>query len=260
MWEVLMMKRWIAGLLVLVLLSAMVAPALGRPLRQEGEEVEVAGTITEVDLEAGLLFVDGVPYVLGDDVSVCAGPGRCGQMLTVDDLEVGMWVELTGIAQGDGTVVLQRIHIEEAEDPEGDEPPEGWQHPVALKLSMIFDLTYEEVLALQEDGIGFGQIKKAYLLADLYPDSGMAGADFLEAKLSGLGWGQIAQEAGVHPGHGKPPWAGGPDQEDDHGPPPWAGQGRGRSDGNGNGPPPWAGQGRGRGNGNGNGPPANRDR
>lgn len=257
------MKRWIVGLLVFVLLLAVVAPAWGRPLRQDEEEVEVEGVITDIDTEAGLLVVDGVTYLLGDDVWICAGPGRCGETLTAADLEVGMFVELTGAVQEDGTIVLERVHVEQEEDPEDPEdPPEGWQHPVALKLSMIFDLTYEEIMAMHEEGIGFGQIQKAYLLAELYPDSGMTGADLLEAKLSGMGWGEIAHETGIHPGHGKPPWAGGPDQDDEHGPPPWAGQGRDKESDNGGGPPPWAGQGRGRGNGNGNGngPPSDRDR
>ena len=39
-------------------------------------------------------------------------------------------------------------------------------HPVALRISEAFNVTYEEVIAWHCQGFGFGEITRAYLLAD----------------------------------------------------------------------------------------------
>ena len=72
---------------------------------------------------------------------------------------------------------------------------------------------------MSEEGLGWGQIKKAYHLASVL---GLNAEDLLEKRAQGKGWGEILQERREEPG--KPPWAG-------QGPPPWAHRGK----------PPWAG-------------------
>ncbi|MBI1881193.1 MAG: hypothetical protein HYR94_23685, partial [Chloroflexi bacterium] len=40
------------------------------------------------------------------------------------------------------------------------------QHPVAAALSEYFDVDYDEIMDLHEDGYGFGNIARAYFFAD----------------------------------------------------------------------------------------------
>lgn len=124
---------------------------------------------------------------------------------------------------------------------EGDDPPPDERHPMAEKLALYFDLPYEEAMALFESGIGFGLMMKAYRLADANPEAGVSGAELLEMHLSGLGWGEIRQQTGIHPGGGPPPWANNDHEGKEPGPPPWAG-GDDDEDEDRGGPPPWAGQ------------------
>lgn len=69
-------------------------------------------------------------------------------------------------------------------------------HPVALALAAEFDVSYEVVIGMHCDGFGFGEITRAFLLAET---TGLTAQDYLDLKASGFGWGQIVREAGVHP-------------------------------------------------------------
>ena len=92
----------------------------------------------------------------------------------------------------------------------------------AYSLSQTFpDLDWKDLVDrhMSEEGLGWGQIKKAYHLASVL---GLNAEDLLEKRAQGKGWGEILQEHREEPG--KPPWAG-------QGPPPWAHRGK----------PPWAG-------------------
>ena len=92
----------------------------------------------------------------------------------------------------------------------------------AYFLSQTFpDLDWKDLVDrhMSEEGLGWGQIKKAYHLASVL---GLNAEDLLEKHAQGKGWGEILQEHREEPG--KPPWAG-------QGPPPWAHRGK----------PPWAG-------------------
>ena len=92
----------------------------------------------------------------------------------------------------------------------------------AYSLSQTFpDLDWKDLVDrhMSEEGLGWGQIKKAYHLASVL---GLNAEDLLKKRAQGKGWGEILQEHREEPG--KPPWAG-------QGPPPWAHRGK----------PPWAG-------------------
>jgi hypothetical protein len=136
-----------------------------------------------------------------------------------------------------------------------DDGPEC--NPRAAVLATWMGVECPELMALQEQGVGFGVIMKAYFLSqaldldgwdavkglmDLHrADVGWGqivkahtlakllgrSADVLLDEAQATGWGPIIQEYRVDNGPGKPPWAG-------KGKPPWAGKGK----------PPWA-QGRG---------------
>ena len=92
-------------------------------------------------------------------------------------------------------------------------------------LGEMFGLNWRDLVDrhMGEEGLGWGQIMKAHVLADAL---GVSADDLLAQRAEGKGWGEILQE--YREGPGKPPWA-------SKGKPPWAGQGK----------PPWA-QGRGK--------------
>jgi hypothetical protein len=221
-----------AGLVLLVLLLAVTGPVVAAPPLQDPSEVEVEGTLEEVDLEAGFIVVGGVTVYLGDETLVRGGRGR-GVPATLEDLEPGVWVAVSGLEQPDGTILATRIRIKvgrHGEDDDG-EPPDGFRHPIADRLSTYYGLDYDELMRMHEEGIGFGLVMKAYLVASTNPEAGLSGEELLEMRLSGLGWGEIWHETGAHPGQGRPPWAGqGHDGAAGHpgkGRPPWAGEGQG---------------------------------
>ena len=72
-------------------------------------------------------------------------------------------------------------------------------HPVALVISLFFNLPYTEVMELHDEGIGFGVIARAYLTA-LASDGALTPQEVLDMHLSGTGWGQIKKSYGAHPG------------------------------------------------------------
>lgn len=67
----------------------------------------------------------------------------------------------------------------------------------------------EELLALRESGLGWGQIKKAYALANA--DLGVSVDDATEMMRNELEWEEIQSQLGLDVG-GPPPWAGGPNK------------------------------------------------
>jgi hypothetical protein len=91
--------------------------------------------------------------------------------------------------------------------------PDG--HPVAARIADAFDVSACEVEAQHDDGNGFGNIAKAYLLAEAYNqallDAALANGVELDPALlldaqayltmhaEGMGWGQIVKASGVSP-------------------------------------------------------------
>ncbi len=57
-------------------------------------------------------------------------------------------------------------------------------------------MSYDEIMGWFCQGFGFGEIARAYLMAD---SSGDPASTYFEQRQAGLGWGEIVKEAGVHP-------------------------------------------------------------
>jgi|GEM_PF-6051700 len=72
---------------------------------------------------------------------------------------------------------------------------ENGQHPVANAIAQEFNITNEEIVALHQAGYGFGEIAKAYSLAD---ELGMAPEDILPQARE-VGWGKLLKDNGLHP-------------------------------------------------------------
>jgi hypothetical protein len=74
-------------------------------------------------------------------------------------------------------------------------------HPVAAAIathfSGVFSTTYEGVMALHEEGYGFGEIAKAYFAAQKL---GIDPQVLLDEFAAGTGWGNIMKNHGLHPG------------------------------------------------------------
>ena len=121
-------------------------------------------------------------------------------------------------------------------------------HPVATRIAEQFAVSYDEVMSMHCAGNGFGNIIRAYMLAEAGAEGANA-QDFLDRAQGGEGWGQIMRESGVHPSQLAPGQA-------------MRGNNGNNGNGNGNGAGnPNAGNGRGNngnGNGNGNGNNGNR--
>jgi hypothetical protein len=72
-------------------------------------------------------------------------------------------------------------------------------HPVASAMSEFFDVEYDEISSLHEDGLGFGVIARAYFVSQKL-DDGTTPQSLLDEFESGLGWGEIMKAHELHPG------------------------------------------------------------
>jgi hypothetical protein len=71
-------------------------------------------------------------------------------------------------------------------------------HPVAAAMAEFFDVPYSEIWNLHEvEGYGFGVIAHAYFAAQKL---GILPGELLDKFDSGMGWGQILKDYGLHPG------------------------------------------------------------
>lgn len=71
------------------------------------------------------------------------------------------------------------------------------QNPVALFLSETLGIPYDDVIALQQSGVGLGNIGRAHSLA---LETGVDFMDVLMARAMGMSWGQLFKDAGLNPG------------------------------------------------------------
>ncbi|MEZ4672607.1 MAG: hypothetical protein R3E39_32300 [Anaerolineae bacterium] len=71
-------------------------------------------------------------------------------------------------------------------------------HPVATHIAETFGVDYNEVMLLHCEGNGFGNIIRAYALAEAADDASTA-RDFIDRHHGGEGWGQIMRDSDVHP-------------------------------------------------------------
>jgi hypothetical protein len=72
-------------------------------------------------------------------------------------------------------------------------------HPVGSMIALYLNIPYTHVMELHDEGFGFGEIARAYLTA-YASDGALTPEQVLGMRLTGVGWGQIKQEYGVHPG------------------------------------------------------------
>jgi hypothetical protein len=70
------------------------------------------------------------------------------------------------------------------------------QNPVAAYLAGLTGLSYEEVVALQKDGNGLGNIGRAHLFSEA---TGIPLEEVLQLAKE-MGWGNLYKEHGLHPG------------------------------------------------------------
>jgi len=78
-------------------------------------------------------------------------------------------------------------------------PTQEGVHPVGSALASYFDVLYDEIMSWHESDVGFGNIAKAYFLADMLEDEGLTAEDLLAERLSGTGWGQLMKAFGLSP-------------------------------------------------------------
>jgi hypothetical protein len=116
----------------------------------------------------------------------------------------------------------------------GAQESEACQQPKVASLAEQTGASCQEILDLHEAGVGYGQITHAHYLASA--DLGISFDEAIAMMQDGMGWGEIRSELGLE--EGPPPWAG---QGGKHGNGQGNGQGNGNKGTNG--PPPWAGQG-----------------
>jgi hypothetical protein len=78
-------------------------------------------------------------------------------------------------------------------------PTSSFTHPVALAISKFFSVsvTYTQVMSMHQSGLGFGEIARAYMMAQ---SSGKTVDELLAMRESGMGWGQIMKELSFKPG------------------------------------------------------------
>jgi hypothetical protein len=67
-------------------------------------------------------------------------------------------------------------------------------NPVAVKLATTLGVTVDEIAAWHCQGIGFGEIARAYAISQ---NSTLTVSQILEMRKSGQGWGQILKAAGI---------------------------------------------------------------
>ncbi len=84
----------------------------------------------------------------------------------------------------------------EEEEPEADSCVDS-EHPVAATLAEAFDVDYATIMGWHCEGIGFGNIARALLLAE--QSDGMTAEEILMEAENGNGWGAIIRESGVSP-------------------------------------------------------------
>ena len=78
-------------------------------------------------------------------------------------------------------------------------PTSSFTHPVGLAISVYFSIPYTSVMSLHDAGVGFGVIARAYLTAR-FSNGVLTPSQVLHLRESGVGWGQIMHEYGIHPG------------------------------------------------------------
>ncbi len=191
--------------LILVLAAALLVT--GAAAAQEAE-FELEGTVTAIDPDSSMLEVE-VENELAEieNYTVQVGPNFDYESIAIGDL-----IEVQGITDADGNLVVSELNIQERtrdREQEMDGESDGnfctdgeKSHPVAESMAETYGLTYEEIIGWfcnedAENSNGLGQIMLALETAEL---TGEPAETYLSAREEGMGWGQIWQEVGEKPG------------------------------------------------------------
>lgn len=107
----------------------------------------------------------------------------------------------------------------------------GNTQPVAARLADAFGVSYDEIMGWFCKGFGFGEIARAYFLAE---KTGTSVEAIFAMRTAGQGWGQIVKQLGVDPKDLAPGKAISKGKGKGSATPPGKGKGKGKGNGNGN--------------------------
>lgn len=168
----------IVGLLFTLSLSAIA--------QEETEEIDSFPTGTEItgtvdELGEGYVIIDGVAYWLTTDIDPA-------------EFVVGKAVSITVVLADD--VTMSVISVDDYEG-EVEEIDPNDTHPVGNALAEGLGVDYEDIMGWADSEIGFGEIARAYLIANY---AGIEVEEVFAQRIdTGAGWGQIMQEYDVSP-------------------------------------------------------------
>lgn len=189
-------KIFLTVLLVLALMGTAlvgtVAASADDPDSSEGK-VDLMGVIEAVDTDTNSLVVSGSTVMVDEATEI----KKDAERLELADLQVGWTVKVEGSLLPDGTVLAEEIKVV------SEEPLTEGIHPVGLALATFFDALFEDIMTWHEEGIGFGNMAKAFFLSEALGEDGLSAGEILAMKLSGTGWGRIMKALGLKPGKGK---------------------------------------------------------
>jgi hypothetical protein len=72
-------------------------------------------------------------------------------------------------------------------------------HPVGTAIARYFNISYTQVMSWHAQGLGFGAIARAYLTAQA-SNGVLTPEQVLALRQADVGWGQIKKDYDVHPG------------------------------------------------------------
>ncbi|MCL4250512.1 MAG: hypothetical protein KJ065_20345 [Anaerolineae bacterium] len=236
-----------AMLAVLALFAALVLLLPGMALAQDDPAVEEEMVVGAVEIAPdGTITVNGI-VIDTSDVTL-PSPLNNGDLVIV----TGVFVDETTL-RATSFVLFEddEDEVEEVDDEEVDpDTCADMEHPLALRIGDAFEVDPADVMALHCDGNGFGNIVRAYLLAEAGED-GMTAEDFLALHHGGMGWGNIVRDSEVDPSDLAPGQIRNRNQEENTGD--TAPGNSGNAPGRNNNPGQGNGNGNAGGNGNGNG-------
>lgn len=175
-------SRYLALVLVILVSLALVPVVTAQDDDPVEETPPVSTTITGV-VEAvgdGVVTIDGVIYWVSEEVD--ASIFVVGEPITIEVL-LADDVTMTIIAAHEPT----EEELEELEESDDISPEE--KHPVAAAIAAGVGADYEDIMEWAEHNLGFGEIARAYLIADA---ADVTVEEVLSLKIDqGMGWGEI---------------------------------------------------------------------
>lgn len=206
------MRRYALYLLILALLLAVALPLLAQtPTPDPAGLVVVVGN---VDLTQGVIMVNN--YIIAPASAFEPSILRQGDLVVVVGylLPDGVTIQAISLELFAGTMTptpnltwtptftpTPNLTITPTFTPPPSATPVDTtcareNHPVANRLADDFGVSYDEIISWHCMGFGFGEIARAYLLADA---TGVPAATYFAQRQAGMGWGEIMRQADVHP-------------------------------------------------------------